>query len=548
MRFNSRRLAALLLLSAIFCGPASPDSATPSQPEWEAFRKAYPYHIQGIALSEPLNGRQTLIVAEPPPSVTIEGLKRIDADAFASPAIMKQRIGYDGWVKDVVVSLPTRTPQQLQELTDKLHIYLFGTAYKSYVIKRSKDPLSQKTKLNVRVSAADLNKWLFVARERFQSSAGTAVSTLPDVLKAGHSGLYYSESPGLVALVVSKRSQLNALRRELRRFALDSDLILGATASPTHVAIVARERVQPLELLPPLRTETILLLANAKTSKLAQSYERTNLFAGKVDEIQADWAPIYLSDDLIDTEYGSLLNITDQMLKSWSSDGMVRYTNFNYEDPQTWPFAKPIIIDAGLKEVTFNWNTKGAGYTVDVNARRILALNRTGSLPVSYIPGEIDHTGKNPLQRYEETAYEYFSNSQDANLVRVVQYAALYQIFREYGIQDDSEPPVHYDHPEWTVLSAIADQLLRALLKSDSSLLRTRADDTARIAALKQKFRAEAAVLKTEVDTQSQTFGPQLLSDIALRIANPRVDEALQEALLNGTQTYASLSYDDARA
>lgn len=547
MRLYLHRVSVLLLLSACFCGTARPDVSTPSQTDWQNFRKAYPYHIQGIALGAPMDGCQTLIVAEPPPGVTLEGLQRIDPDVFGSPAVMKQRIGYDGWVKDVVVSLPVRTPQDLRQLTDRLSIYLFGTAYKSYVIPIAQDPVIEKPKLNIHVTATDLNKWLFTAREQFARSAGAAPATLPDVLNAGHSGLYYSESPGLVALVVPRRSPLSSMRRELRRFALDSDLVLGATASATHVAIVARERVQPVELLPPLRTETILLLANTKTDKLSQSYERTNLFAGRVPQIDEDWAPIYLSDDLIDTEYGSLLNITDQMLKSWSSDGMVRYTNFNYEDPQSWPFTKPILIDAGLKEVTFNWNTKGAGYTLDMNAHHILALNRTGSLPVSYIPGEIDETGKNPLQRYEETGYQYFSSRQDPNLVRVVQYAALYQIFREYGIQDDSMPTPRYAHPEWTVLSQVTEKLLHALLKSDADLLTTDPTDNPALAALKARYRSEALRLKSEVKVELQNYGAQLWDDIALRIANPRVDEPWREALSNGSRTYESLSKAEVR-
>jgi len=64
---------------------------------------------------------------------------------------------------------------------------------------------------------------------------------------------------------------------------------------------------------------------------LRKAYERNNFLAGKFDRTtNADWAPIYLSQQLMNTEYGSLLNITDQVLKSWSLNGTVRYENFNY--------------------------------------------------------------------------------------------------------------------------------------------------------------------------------------------------------------------------
>ncbi len=52
----------------------------------------------------------------------------------------------------------------------------------------------------------------------------------------------------------------------------------------------------------------MLLLAGVNSDELAQSYERNSFAAGKFDEDKnLDWAPIYLSDVLIDTEYGSLL-------------------------------------------------------------------------------------------------------------------------------------------------------------------------------------------------------------------------------------------------
>ena len=82
-----------------------------------------------------------------------------------------------------------------------------------------------------------------------------------------------------------------------------------------------------------------------------------------------DWAPIYLSEELINTEYGSLLNITDQLLKSWSQNGLTKYINFNYRVPVKWPFEKPliriVITEFKADTVTFNWNTKGVGYIMD---------------------------------------------------------------------------------------------------------------------------------------------------------------------------------------
>src|SRR5207244_2263314 len=149
-----------------------------------------------------------------------------------------------------------------------------------------------------------------------------------------------------------------------------------------------------------------------------------------------DWAPILLSPQLRDTEYGSLLNITDQLLKSWSNKGRTRYYNFPYAEPTRFPFPGPLWnvlrIESGTA-LTYNWNTKGVGYTVQTGPLTMMALNRTGSLPVSYIPEGAQRTGQQVVDA-ENDGYEYFSQRDDPNLVRVVQYAALYQIFSAFDI------------------------------------------------------------------------------------------------------------------
>ena len=161
---------------------------------------------------------------------------------------------------------------------------------------------------------------------------------------------------GLVAWSLPRGARLDGHRARARQFAVDSDLILGAVATKEQVAILGRERLTTsVRLLPPLRVETLEMLAAAGTGHLAQSYERTRVFAGRFDD-KRDWAPIYLSPELLDTEYGSLLNITDQMLKSWSSNGMIKYEAFHYPDPATWPFPKPAINYLGTSELTFNWS------------------------------------------------------------------------------------------------------------------------------------------------------------------------------------------------
>ncbi len=52
---------------------------------WSAFRKAYPYSMQTIALERTSTGEYVIIVSEPPPHVTRDALRAIWAGEVAVP-------------------------------------------------------------------------------------------------------------------------------------------------------------------------------------------------------------------------------------------------------------------------------------------------------------------------------------------------------------------------------------------------------------------------------------------------------------------------------
>jgi hypothetical protein len=411
--------------------------------EWRQFRDTYPYHVQGVAVSKPrLDGSRVVIVAEPPPHVDRAKLSAIFAGA-TSLHYPGQWIGYDGWVRDAVAVIPAERAGAVGELVDTLHREMFGTTYKAFILPIEPAVTQASvdvTALNLRVSAADLARWLLPAPAtpsrrplRFTRIGSTTAVSAGAILDRALRGVFVSSQPGLVLCAVSSAAPLANARIDLRQFVLDSDLILGAIRKGTQVVLVGRERVAPVTVLPPLRVETLLQLASVSRDELSQSYERTNFAAGRFDE-KHDWAPIYLSPALVDTEYGSLLNITDQLLKSWSMSGQIKYERFVYPVPASYPFPKPLMEHVHAPEVTFNWNTKGAGYVIDAHGVEILALARTGALPVDYL-GNKDAR----LLEAEDRGYDYFSATGDPNLVRVVQYAGLYQVFRRFGITTPQE-------------------------------------------------------------------------------------------------------------
>jgi hypothetical protein len=81
----------------------------------------------------------------------------------------------------------------------------------------------------------------------------------------------------------------------------------------------------------------------------------------------------------------------------------------------------------GLNELVYNWNTANAMYAIDLPEATIYTLNRTGSLPVSYFNSQ--ERSYSIGRQYERQAYNYFANLNNTDLVRVVQYTALYQLF-----------------------------------------------------------------------------------------------------------------------
>ena len=523
-----------IVLTALACIVFSISVVAQDQPGtsvWQSFRQKYPYHAQFISMSpQAADGSRILIVAEPPPHVTIESFKSL-SPVLRDAVVMKHPIGHDGWVKDIVVALPDMTPDQTKALVTQLNGYLFSTSYKASFLEFSPDktkPLrAAPMKTNLEVPVSDLRA-IALGSNEFLPLYGGPYESLGKVLSHKQTGVYFSRNPGLVVWVVSRKADLSDFRAEARQFCLDSDLLLGAVGTGDIIAIVGRERVIPQAILPPLRTETLLLLAAVNGDEISQSYERNNFAAGKFDEAKnLDWAPIYLSDALVDTEYGSLLNITDQLLKGWSLNGTVKYENFTYPQPSAWPFPKPLDKLVGVSSLTFNWNTKGAAYGTE-GKEMILALNRTGALPVSYLAeGEGDSAeAQEALGDKEVQAYDYFANLRDPNLARVVQYAAFYQIMRRFNIKsrvEGTSAQINHDP-----LSAEFRKILEMFMSLDAKTLDAKfdamnAEDFSAIdflTALQQADHIEE--LRNSLVTIRNKDGEKGLDRIAEHLSGPR--------------------------
>ena len=140
--------------------------------------------------------------------------------------------------------------------------------------------------LALEVSADELFAWLLGPQaEKLIPLDGTDAAALQERSMLKEIGVYQTAAPGLiVALLPSGPSaELNDHVEALRRFVVDTDTFLGALKlANDRVAFIGRERTSSIVAVPPLRLETILLLASQRSAQLSQSYERTRAFAGKL--------------------------------------------------------------------------------------------------------------------------------------------------------------------------------------------------------------------------------------------------------------------------
>jgi hypothetical protein len=400
-------------------------------------REHQPYYHQGVFVTE--NGPNTalVVVTEPPPDVSFDAMNialgAIRGESFVHP------IGADGWARDVGFVVEHEGDADLADRLARLGLVMHGTVY-GFAPRSAAEP-SPSEELSIDLGVPTLAA--LVESERFDVD-GRSLSA-PQLLVASPPGLALGHDTA--AFVVPSEADLCDLGVELRKFAVETDLVLGGILDDNASVIIARRRRVSPEVLPPLRVETLLRLSAQHDAggEVGQSFERSAFAAGRVpfEGEAVDWAPIYLSNNAIDTDFGGLLNITDQMLKSWSLGGIIHYQNFEQQLPGQGPFGGEKLEDLlGTPEIVFNWNTNGASMLVaGAQGYALLATSRAGALPMQYNPDDNDPVAL----ELEARAHDYFASLNEPQLARVVQYTAINQILQLTGTRASCVNPVRVD-------------------------------------------------------------------------------------------------------
>lgn len=441
---------------------------------WRRFRGRHPYPYQAIALDAKPGAGATLILSELPPvgsPAALNELVKVTLNV-GDDAIRRLRypIGLDGWLEDLTVSLPVdggptvplalasggvmQVSAALANRLEFLSTALFGTRRGFYidVVPNSDSPAAQAPLPDLRITTQDIASlassktasWLYAGED------GAQRLSFKDLTTRRAPGTFLDTENGVVALFMPSNARVQSLRGQFRQFAVAGDHLIGALKPKGGgLLLLARARVVSLDRLPPLRFETLESLANSLGQPLGQSYERQRIFAGNIAGGQYadwDWAPIYLSPQLQDTEFGMLLNLADQQLKSWSQCSQVRYATFDYPAPTSYPFGDLPASDwifkrTGSPSLIFNWNTRGFAVAADTAQGRVVSASGTAALPVSYIVPDEDNKLRQMLSRMlgvksdanaaveaSGIGSDYFAQLGDPLLARVVQNVLLYQV------------------------------------------------------------------------------------------------------------------------
>lgn len=402
---------------------------------YNLFRKKFRMHYQTLGTATFSDSSRIILISEPAPFFEPDTLERILSKYTHKTDKKFFKIGYDGRITDLMVVLGNATSENMDSLISRISRHQYLTDYKPNAINLLSDKKRKyfsPESLDYQISLADFDQWFFNDSELFIDTKDTSKTlTVNQMFQQKRRGVFFSKAPGLVAWSIRRNSDLIKQVGDIRRFALDADLILGALRDSTTLVIIGREREAALEILPPLRVETVLLIASISSKELSQSLDINDCMAGKMPNGR-DWCPTYLSKELENTELGHLLTITDILLKDWSESGTIQEASYNYPSPGYWPFEQPLFKKLGLEQLVYNWNTANTMYAIDQPAHTIYTLNRTGALPVSYFNSQ--ERSESVGHRYELQAGNYFANCGNTDIARVVQYTALYQLFMDNGI------------------------------------------------------------------------------------------------------------------
>ncbi len=395
---------------------------------WREFREIHPFGFQTVALKH-RGDTCVFVMSEPSGWVKNEDLEKLFTEYGGHLIIGRQPFGYDGALYDAI-GCAVLDSVKFKGFESRLFRCLYGTPYKPYYTDLD-NPSPHVYFSDIKISNENLlvylkNKLLGTTfnvegqdktfDEIIQSDSIPYIFPIKEQTpRSSTPNLYYSKERGFVVWKVNHldlNRHIFPFRIHARRFALDTDLIVCALRKGMFSYIVGREREIPVTILPPLRSETIALLASLTMREYVSFYPDSAIVVKDSLNVDSVWAtPITMSDRLQNTELGNLMVLSDMMLKSWSENAKVKDVFIDYPQPRSF-FTK----DGVAKELGYEPKYIWRYYPIDFSSR-------TGCLPPHYYAMNDSLSPK--AKELSDKAYEYFANLNNTDLIRVNQYAMI---------------------------------------------------------------------------------------------------------------------------
>ena len=449
MMMRGKGLIVTLLSMVVFVGQRSVASTCDSvllslmERTHLEFRKIHPYSFQTVGLRTH-GDTCVLVMSEPNCWVTESDLRRLFEQERGQLITRSIPYGVDGKLSDAIGCV-VMDSAHFSVFGKKLFKFLYGSDYRPYYTDLNR--LSQHVYYYEKEAASSpsVPYWMSFALGRVEFKNENYVK-LPFKslmsLSIFPNNIFYSAQRGLVLWEIdpSRVNLSDSLFREnARRFALDTDLVLTAYSNDKHVFLIGRERQQPVTILPPLRTETLCLLASLDPREYSVSI--TSATGANIEP--GVWArSVIMSDKLKDTELGNLLMLTDILLLSWSEDGSVREFFIDYPAPPCIS-SKPEWCVATEDSIQYQWMLPDVYVDVPYVATVTQNENRQKERPMMSWVTLYRYESLRPCLSgggakgqcydvYNSEAYGYFTSMRNTDLVRVAQYAMVYQVFQLY--------------------------------------------------------------------------------------------------------------------
>ena len=417
---------------------------------WREFRAIHPFGFQTVGLKHE-GDTCIFVISEPAEWVKTEDLVALFTKYDGHLIECIQPYGYDGELHDYVGCLRKDRIDSLL-FRNELFNLLYRTDYKAYYTdlnRPAKHVYFSNKNLNFNINSSNLRMTLF--NESFKVSNKKFLA-FNDLMKSKNSSnrLYFSKERGFVVWVLDSVgiSQSDSVfLKTARKFALDTDIILGSIYEEGKVAVIGREREVSINILPPLRSETIrqLLTCNNRPQALL-SIRRMSLIDDpfnlafpnhpwlvfnslETDSISPTiyYAPVSMSKMVRNAELGNLMYLTDIILKSWCENGKVNDLFINYPYPQSFPYPNGVTNELG-DILKVNWKMFDPLFAFIYNTGCCFS-------EISSFSTEKDSIQKAKEIKISCDLYSYFAKQQCVDLIRIKQYSILLDAFRNLPVR-----------------------------------------------------------------------------------------------------------------